>query len=399
MDVDFPTLLGAELFRPDGSYIAKFVIQPNVVHDFNQTPGASVQLDRYGFFQDGDQFFTEDSRRRLPTQAVGTDGSREMNKTKIILTLDDFTGPAAGGSDPTAPGNLKIPVATIIRAQRMLYDLGNPAAFHQSIGSLTLIQDYRKWQDRVYINRLLEASAQGASSSAQGGYYNPRGVLNGGTYANGPAKFDIVNDLLSIVADARKRHVPPFSSPYGPVYHMLVDPMFLKDLRANSDFREVAKYPGAVPVSMLQPGAMPMSAPMMPAPGQMGNFVSAPNQLLFGGGGYGQVGFMSGDVMPTGFVFEGVRFFESTNLPNVTVNMNYTAAPPGVTTGASNRTGALGIMVGQQAVGEGVWSMGPEVALNENSDYKRFIIAIWKLTAGYVLLNQSFVTIARSFQN
>lgn len=32
-DLDFPTLLGAELLRPDGSYIAKFAIQPLVVHD------------------------------------------------------------------------------------------------------------------------------------------------------------------------------------------------------------------------------------------------------------------------------------------------------------------------------------------------------------------------------
>jgi len=44
-EIDFPTLLGAELLRPDGSYIAKFVVQPLVVHDFNQFPGASVQLD------------------------------------------------------------------------------------------------------------------------------------------------------------------------------------------------------------------------------------------------------------------------------------------------------------------------------------------------------------------
>lgn len=44
-DLDFPTLLGAELLRPDGTYIAKFVVQPLVVHDFNAFPGASVQLD------------------------------------------------------------------------------------------------------------------------------------------------------------------------------------------------------------------------------------------------------------------------------------------------------------------------------------------------------------------
>jgi hypothetical protein len=220
------------------------------------------------------------------------------------LNLDEFTGPASGNPlDPTEPGNLKIPVHSIITAQRMLYDLGNPAAFHQSIGSLTLIRDYRKFQDRVYINRLLEASTLGVAGQTQGGYYNPGGVANGGTYANGPAKFDVLNDLLTVVSDMRKRSVPAFGSPYGPVYHCLADPIFMKHLRANSDFREVAKYPGAVPIESLQSGAMPMSAPMMPSPmGIMGGGnimpTGSPNSLLFGGAGYGQVGFMSGDVLP-----------------------------------------------------------------------------------------------------
>jgi hypothetical protein len=97
-DLDFPTLLGAELLRPDGSYIAKFVVQPLVVHDFNAFPGASVQLDRYGYWEDvtaSDSSFSEAARRRVPTQTIGTAGSREINKTKITVTLDEFTGPLA----------------------------------------------------------------------------------------------------------------------------------------------------------------------------------------------------------------------------------------------------------------------------------------------------------------
>lgn len=78
----------------------------------------------------------------------------------------------------------------------------------------------------------------------------------------------------------------------------------IKSLRVNK--LEVAKYPGAVPVQMLQPGAMPMSAPQMPPPG---NFMSAPNQMLFMGGGYGQVGYMSGDVLPKNQI---VRFSRKT---------------------------------------------------------------------------------------
>ncbi len=254
--------------------------------------------------------------------------------------------------------------------------------------------DFRKWQDRVYINKLLEAISLGVASSSQGGYYNPLGTANSGTYASGPPQFDITNDLLSVVADMRTRNVPPFPSPYGPVYHCLASPTFIKHLRANSDFREVAKYPGAVPVQMLQPGAMPMSAPQMPPPG---NFMSAPNQMLFMGGGYGQVGYMSGDVLPTGFVFEGVRFFESTNIPTASITLTYTTATGGASTGSASRTGHYGIFFGQQAVGEGVWGAGPEVKLNENSDFRRFLIAIWSLYAGYALLNNSFVTAGRSF--
>jgi hypothetical protein len=399
-DLDFPTLLGAELLRPDGSYIAKFVVQPLVVHDFNAFPGASVQLDRYGYWEDttsSTSSFSETARRRTPTQTIGTSGSREINKTKVIVTLDEFTGPASGNSaDFTEPGNLRIPIYTLLTAQRLLFDLGNAAAFHQSIGSLTLVRDYRKWQDRVYINRLLEVDAGTAASDTVGGYYNPLGTADGGTYAVGPAKFDVTTDLLNVVADIRKRNVPLFPSPFGPVAHCLADPIFIKHLRANSDFREVAKYPGAVPVSMLQGGTMPMSAPSMPAPG---NFMGNPNQLLFGGGQYGQTGFMYGDVMPTGFVFEGVRFFDSTNLPTKNATLIYTTAAAGITTGSATRTGYLGIFFGQQAVGEGVWGQGPEVALGDNTDFKRFITAIWKQFSGYALLNSTFVTVARSFQN
>ena len=123
-DLDFPNLLGAELLRPDGSYIAKFVVQPLVVHDFNAFPGASVQLDRYGYWEDtttSDSSFSETNRRRVPTQTIGTSGSREINKTKIIVTLDEFTGPSSGNtSDFSEPGNLKIPIYTLITAQRML---------------------------------------------------------------------------------------------------------------------------------------------------------------------------------------------------------------------------------------------------------------------------------------
>ena len=40
------------------------------------------------------------------------------------------------------------------------------------------------------------------------------------------------------------------------------------------------------------------------------------------GPAYGQAGFVAGQpVMPTGFLFEGVRWFESTNLPETEYNL------------------------------------------------------------------------------
>jgi hypothetical protein len=35
---------------------------------------------------------------------------------------------------------------TLVTAQRMLLDTGNLNQFHQSIGSLTLLDDYRRWR-------------------------------------------------------------------------------------------------------------------------------------------------------------------------------------------------------------------------------------------------------------
>jgi hypothetical protein len=64
---------------------------------------------------------------------------------------------------------------TLITAQRLLLDTGNLNVFHQSIGSLTLLDDYRRWRDRVFANELLKAEACGQSSKEQGGYYLPGG--------------------------------------------------------------------------------------------------------------------------------------------------------------------------------------------------------------------------------
>jgi len=46
-------------------------------------------------------------------------------------------------------------------AQRLLLDTGNLNMFHQSIGSLTLLDDYRRWRDRVFLDELFKAESRG----------------------------------------------------------------------------------------------------------------------------------------------------------------------------------------------------------------------------------------------
>jgi len=147
IDNDFPKILGAELYRPHPAYIAEMAVEPVVVHDFTRQPGQTVQLDRYKFWGTPG---TKDSRERIADQTIGTANSRNITKEKVLVVLKEYTGPADPG-DPTQPSTFKIARETLITAQRLLLDTGNLNMFHQSIGSLTLLDDYRRWRDRVFI--------------------------------------------------------------------------------------------------------------------------------------------------------------------------------------------------------------------------------------------------------
>jgi hypothetical protein len=101
----------------------------------------------------------------------------------------------------------------------------------------------------------------------------------------------------------------------------------------------------------------------------------------------------------TGFVFDGVRFFVSTNLPKAQVNLTYSNAANSSLNGSATRSGNLGIFFGAEALGVGVGGAGPEVLLNNNDDFQRFVIAIWRLYGDWILLDERFVTVARSYSN
>jgi hypothetical protein len=375
IDNEFPKVLGAELFRPHPAYVVEMAVDPVVVHDFAAQPGQTVALDRYRFWGNPGN---KDSRERTADQTIGTGSSRNIVKDKVHVTLKEYTGPA-DPNDPSQPSTFKVARETLLTAQRLLLDTGSLPMFHQSIGSLTLLDDYRRWRDRVFADELFKAEAKGKADSTQGGYYFPKGKAKSGTtvasYESGQsAKFGVKDDLLEVVTNMRERNIPTFPDGY---FRCIASPQAMKHLRQDSDFREVARYPGAGMVDPMQP-------------------FMAPNAINYTGFGpaYGQAGFVAGQpVMPTGFLFEGVRWFESTNLPDKA----FTATIPVASITSAVTQAAPMLFFGMQSVGIGVGGDNAQILLNNNDDFSRYIIMIWSLFAGFEVLNTDFVTVAYSF--
>ena len=377
IDNDFPKVLGAELYRPHPAYVIEMAVDPVVVHDFAAQPGQTVALDRYRYWGNPGN---KDSRERTADQTIGTSSSRNIVKDKVHVTLKEYTGPA----DPLSPAQastFKVARETLVTAQRLLLDTGSLPVFHQSIGSMTLLDDYRRWRDRVFADELFKAEANGQADTVQGGYYFPKSKAktNATTVAAYGAtqsgKFGVKDDLLEVVTQMRKRNIPTFADGY---YRCIADPTAMQHLRQDSDFREVARYAGQGIVDPMQPHLAPNA-----------------NFYLGMGPAYGQAGFVAGQpVMPTGFLFEGVRWFESTNLPEKA----FTATIP-VSGNASAATYGAAPMLffGMQSVGVGIGGENAQILLNNNDDFSRFIIMIWSLLAGFEVLNKDFVTVAYSF--
>lgn len=248
---------------------------------------------------------------------------------------------------------------------------------------MNLLQDFRRWEDRLYTNELLKSTFT----------YNPTGFADGATvdlsknnFAGKPPKFTVA-DVDQLVADLTNRNAPTFEDGN---YCGVCSPYFLKDLKRDKEFLEISRYPGAVPVDAMASAGGSMQPPQIPFS----------NSIHVAGLMAGQ----SRDVnlqttMPTGFVFGGVRWFVSTNLPKAQVQLNYTNSDGSVANGMSVRTGELGIVFGPEALGLGVGGPGPEVLLNSNTDFDRFVIAIWRMYGSWELLDERFVTVCRSYQN
>jgi hypothetical protein len=238
------------------------------------------------------------------------------------------------------------------------------------------------------LNELYKAYSRGKADGDQGGYYFPGALTEAEIAAPGydvttagaadTAKFRVKSDWLPVVTDMRKRNIPTYSDGY---FRVICDPEFLMHLRQDSDFREVARYPG-------MGGPNPMQPFMAP---------NASNYLGMGTA-YGQAGTVAGQpVMPSGFLWEGCRVFETTNMAEQYYNVAIQGAKGFTGTTPQASRAALAFFMGPQALGLGIGGQNAQVLINSNDDFSRFIILIWSLYAGFEILNYDFITVAHSF--
>lgn len=384
------------LMAPRSAYIVKHIVNPVSTWDFSRQGGDVVQLDRYGYFHDQEPqkaSYTKEARTRGSTQTIGTGNGRSLQKEKIYMTLRELTGPSAGSANPGEAGNVSVTLRDLMTAKQTLFDLGDITGFNNSIGASRLAVDYLLLEDMIYIYDLLETDQ----------IYYPSEIdvtatvnlsLNG--FGGEPPKF-LVDDIRNVVALLRDtaNNAMPFQDGN---FRCIAKSRALNVIKRDPEFREIARYPGGLPVSQaLVPGMRDPNAPV-PAqlsPAAMSGMAATPYQV----GTYGGQSFHE-EIIPTGFVFEGVRFFVSENVPDAIVpNVTYSNANNTALNGTANRTAYQLIFFGVEAIGLAVGGYGPEIKVNEQTDYGRHLHLIWCHYMDTKLLNSKFVVVARSFIN
>jgi hypothetical protein len=405
----FPAILTMMAYRPSPTTIARWVAQPDFVQDTNLRPGEVYQMNRYGYLPDQGDMDIE-SRSRTDVELIGTANTRQIPNEKINIILRELTGPGSGNPlYPTQPGNFRFSVPALKKQQEIFWNMGysNPwlePQFHASVGSDTLLMDYRITMDRIYIKMLGNTPNK----------WNPSGIADGGTYASGPPKITVA-DLDYIHEWLVMNQTMPFDDG---LYHLFVHPRFFNHLRQDSRYRDIvtSSAPYVVPVGAVMslqsnpfgPGMMPPSNALA-ANNMIGSMIGMRDPLnqpnLYGIVPYlGQaLPGLDNMGMPSGTVFNQFRIFISNNIPTKQVTLTYTASTDtSEATGSASRTAYPGMAFGRHALGE-LYGGSPESGIpvqiqpNENSDYRRFLIVIWQAFMGLQRLNDNFVIEARSY--
>lgn len=409
---DFPAVLTAMAYRPSPTMIARWVIQPAFLQDSRLKPGEVYQMNRYGFLPDlGDMDL--EYRTRTDTQILGTQNTRQIPASRIPILLRELTGPGSGDpNNPGIAGNFRFSIPAMIKQQQKFWDMGyiEPLVqqqFHDSVGATTLLMDYRQTMDNIYLKTLTNTPNK----------WNPRGIVDGGTYSSGPPKMTVA-DLDYILEWLVTNKCPPYDDG---LYRGLLSPRQYNHLRQDPRFREQVQAASYYPVSLVMAGQDNIfGSGYMPPPIPMENkSINGVNADIFQasvGNPINQpslMGFLPylgqslpGDnaAMPGGMIYNQFRLFVSNSYRTRQVQLTYNAVSDGSgeTVGTSFRTAFCGVYFGKHSVGE-VFGGDPineipvQILRNQNSDYNRFLIVIWQAFMGLARLNDDFVIEARSY--
>lgn len=336
-----PILLGSLSRRTKPQYVGRIAIQPLLAHDFSQVRGKQVQLKRPNYWSR--RGMTKDGYSVTKTQIIGTERSEPLDTTDIFLTLTEFSGPV----DPNGnQSSLHITKEDMNFARINLWNSGNLATFHQSIGSENLADNWQAWEENTLLQELMRTTNK----------YNPGNAADNATYPlDSDATFAVVRDLLEIERLLIENNTTPFEDG---LWHGLLSPRIKRDIESDTDYRETYRSViaggrvdpqgntliggNAIAVT---PSGMVMRSPL--APMYYGNFVMWPCQVL-------------GD--------------------------NYRETTSQVTSPARTNINAhLGLFFGMGSVGEAIGGAGTQV-IAEIGDYGRHFNFKWQRWGDYQFL-------------
>lgn len=311
-DTIVPALLGQDLTRNRPAYVCKLAIQPSVVHEFDKGSGDTVELNRQALI--GNVGLTKSARRVLESQRIGVPSNTPSTKTLTRLVLEEYMGPV---NSELVAAPMTISLKTMLYARRRMFEAG-VMAFHQSIGSETLSDDYQRFVDAgLYLSELANTTVT----------RNPGGIADGSTLVTSRITSQ---DTLRITETLSTFNVNRFSDGY---FHCLCDNRFLthlqEDTAVQGDYR-------AILTGMAYNGDQ--------------------NRAIQIAGAHAAISTPSGIPLflpPQPFLYNGVAYWATNLMPTKTINsltarLAYYFGPGSVLAGTAGPAGEVTVRVHEQ---------------------------------------------------
>lgn len=323
-----PQLMSVPLTTLTGNYQARKAIMPATKHDFAQSRGKYIQIDRFKTWNRSN--ITKLGYSREKTQILGTRNSEGLEKSSRTVKLQEFTGPSTAEGEPST---LHLTYEDMMYARNQLWQYGL-AQFHQSIGSMNLADNYAAFDDRSLVEELMRCRYK----------FNPGAKADANVI--GTDKITRT-DLLRIRELLSTLNTPRF--PGTDRYHFLISERTFRHLCEDEKFYSfaLASIQGGGPVELA---------------GSQGRGVNIAT-------GLGPL--MMGRPMPP-VDYEGFLFFVSNTLPRRVIQ---TAGGPQVAN--------LGFAFGPDSVGLASGGRGPQVKVHTDTDFDRHFHFIWQCYCQY----------------